>query len=396
MNAPACDDRLALGLVGLGLLEHPAVHALGALAERVLRLWSGPAENPSSETPLSHVTFVMVAPSDRGAVPLRRSHACNLDITHHVGMSTSLELRHLRAFVAVAEELHFTRAAARLHLAQQALSTQIRQLEDELGTPLFHRTTRRVELTDAGRTLLLHAGPILASVSAAVEQTHRAGSGELGTLSIAYTPTVAEETLPPLIAAVHDRLPDVRVRTCEMWQAEMAEAVEAGRFDIGLARCPILHDDLESAVIRDEPLGITLADSHRARPQPARANRGPRCREAAHLAAGAVARLPRPRRRLAARARVPRARPGVREPQPRRPARRRALARRGRRRPRLLDRLRVAGAVAPGRLRVAAARSRAADPRRHVLAPRGIAGRAHVRASRARGGRVARAGSRAR
>jgi DNA-binding transcriptional LysR family regulator len=177
-------------------------------------------------------------------------------------MTTSLELRHLRAFVAVAEELHFTRAAERLHLAQQALSTQIRQLEDELGTTLFHRTTRRVELTDAGRTLLLHAGPILASVSAAFQQTQRAGSGELGTLSIAYTPTVAEETLPPLIEAVHERLPDVRVRTCEMWQAEMAAAVEAGRFDIGLARCPVLHDDLESAVIRDEPLGILLAGDH--------------------------------------------------------------------------------------------------------------------------------------
>jgi DNA-binding transcriptional LysR family regulator len=177
-------------------------------------------------------------------------------------MGTGLELRHLRAFVAVAEELHFTRAAARLHLAQQALSTQIRQLEEELGTPLFHRTTRRVELTDAGRTLLLHAGPILTSVSAAFEQTRRTASGELGTLSIAYTPTVAEETLPPLVAAVHARLPDVRVRTCEMWQAEMAEAVEAGRFDIGLARCPVLRDDLESAVLREEPLGIVLGAEH--------------------------------------------------------------------------------------------------------------------------------------
>ena len=79
------------------------------------------------------------------------------------------------------------------------LPTDPHQLEDELGTPLFHRTTRRVEPTDAGRTLLLHAGPILASVSAAFQQTQRAGSGELGTLTIAYTPTVAEETLPPLV-----------------------------------------------------------------------------------------------------------------------------------------------------------------------------------------------------
>ena len=181
-------------------------------------------------------------------------------------MRSSLELRHLRAFVAVAEELHFTRAAARLHLAQQALSTQIRQLEDELGTPLFHRTTRRVELTDAGRTLLLHAGPILASVNAAWQQTRRAASGELGTLSIAYTPTVAELTLPPLVAAVHERLPDVRVRTCEMWQAEMAESVDAGRFDIGLARCPVLHADLESAVLREEPLGIIARGGAPPRP----------------------------------------------------------------------------------------------------------------------------------
>jgi len=178
-------------------------------------------------------------------------------------MSTGLELRHLRAFVAVAEELHFTRAAARLHLAQQALSTQIRQLEEELGTPLFHRTTRHVELTDAGRTLLAHAEPILASVNAAWQQTRRAAAGELGTLSIAYTPTVAEETLPPLVATVHERLPDVRVRTCEMWQAEMVDAVLAGRFDIGLARCPVLHEGLDSDVIRDEPLGIMLGHRHR-------------------------------------------------------------------------------------------------------------------------------------
>src|SRR3954454_12290360 len=154
----------------------------------------------------------MVAPSDRGAVPLRRSHACNLDITHHVGMGTGLELRHLRAFVAVAEELHFTRAAQRLHLAQQALSAQVRQLEDELGTQLFERTTRSVELTEAGRTLLAHAVPILASVSAAWEQTARAGGGEPGRLAASYTPTVAAEALPMIVDELHARYPAVRLR----------------------------------------------------------------------------------------------------------------------------------------------------------------------------------------
>ncbi len=226
-------------------------------------------------------------------------------------------------------------------------------------------------------------------VSAAFQQTQRAGSGELGTLSIAYTPTVAEETLPPLIAAVHDRLPDVRVRTCEMWQAEMAAAVEAGRFDIGLARCPILHDDLESAVIRDEPLGITLADSHalarnpRVRIEDLGAEKlliWPRVLSPgfhdrvvdslrAHGFLGPVQEFENLNATScwATRARAARSPP--------------AAASRW---------LRVAGAVAPARLRVAAARPRAADPRRHVLAPRGVAGRPYVRASRARGGRVAR------
>jgi DNA-binding transcriptional LysR family regulator len=173
------------------------------------------------------------------------------------------ELRHLRAFVAVADELHFTRAAARLHVAQQALSAQVRRLEDDLGTPLLRRTTRRVELTPAGETLLAHARGILASVDSAWEQTRRAGSGEVGVLSIAYTPTVADETLPLLTAAMHERHPEVRLVTCEMWQAEMASAVEGGRFALGLARCPELHPDLRTEVIREEPIGVLLGRGHR-------------------------------------------------------------------------------------------------------------------------------------
>jgi DNA-binding transcriptional LysR family regulator len=178
-------------------------------------------------------------------------------------VTSNLELRHLRAFVAVAEELHFTRAANRLHLAQQALSGQIQQLERELGTPLFTRTTRKVELTDAGRTLLSHATAILASVKVACEQTQRAGSGEIGRLTIAYTPTVAHESLPLFTDAMHARFPGVQLRTLEMWQADAVAGVEDGRFDIGMARLPSLTPGLGSEIVRVESVGVILGAGHR-------------------------------------------------------------------------------------------------------------------------------------
>lgn len=177
-------------------------------------------------------------------------------------MSGHAELRHLRAFVAVAEELHFSRAASRLNVVQQALSTQIRQLEDELGVQVLRRTTRSVELTDAGRELLPHARAILDSVSTAFERTRRTAFGESGLLAISFTPTLADETLPLLVAELHLRYPDVTLQMCEMWQAEGVESVKAGRFDVGLARCPTLSGDLECATLRHEPIGVILGAGH--------------------------------------------------------------------------------------------------------------------------------------
>lgn len=177
-------------------------------------------------------------------------------------MTGTPELRHLRAFVALSEELHFSRAARKLHVAQQALSAQIRQLEQDLGVQLFHRTTRKVELTQAGRTLLSHALPILSAVTTACEETRRAYSGEVGLLSVAYTPTVAAEALPKIVLELHRRHPDIRLRMCEMWQAESVAGVNQARFDVGLARCPQLTGDLCCVNIRDEPVGVILAASH--------------------------------------------------------------------------------------------------------------------------------------
>ena len=181
----------------------------------------------------------------------------------------AVELQRLRYFVVLAEELHFTRAAHRLHLAQQALSAQIRQLESELGAELFRRTTRKVELTDAGRTLLAHAVPILASVASACDEVRRTASGDIGVLKLAYTPTVSYEALPKLTDAMRRRYPAVRLRMTEMWQADAVHGVAAGRFDVGFARCPVLHDDLASVVLRDEPLGVVLGHGHRLVSRPA-------------------------------------------------------------------------------------------------------------------------------
>ena len=108
-----------------------------------------------------------------------------------------MELRHLRYFVAVAEELNFTRAAARLHIGQPPLSIQIRALEEEIGARLFDRNQRRVSLTLAGERLLLHARGVLSAVEAAVIDTQRAARGELGELRVGFTSSLPFTDLLP-------------------------------------------------------------------------------------------------------------------------------------------------------------------------------------------------------
>lgn len=176
--------------------------------------------------------------------------------------TTNVELRHLRAFVAVAVELNFSRAALKLHMVQQSLSAQVQQLEHELGVQLFRRTTRRVELTEAGAALLEHARAILQSVTTAVQETRRTAAGESGRLVVSYTPTLVNETLPRLVDAVHERYPGVSLQMVEMWQTESIESVRAGRVDVGMARPARVDDDLESVRLRDEPIGVVLGQGH--------------------------------------------------------------------------------------------------------------------------------------
>src|SRR4030095_3718154 len=126
-----------------------------------------------------------------------------------------MELRHFRYFVAVAEELHFGRAATRMHVAQPALSRQIRNLEDEMELRLFERDRRRVALTAAGGVFLDEVKRLLEQLERAVEAARRAARGERGTLRIAFVPAVAYTGLPEIVRAFRQRLPDVEVRLQE-------------------------------------------------------------------------------------------------------------------------------------------------------------------------------------
>lgn len=176
-----------------------------------------------------------------------------------------MELRHLRYFVAVAEELHFTRAAERLHIGQPPLSQAILRLEEDVGARLFERTKRRVELTEAGKQYLLDARRILALSEQASVTARRAQRGETGELRVGYTFSIP---LTKLFANVinHYRraYPQVSLSLHEMATLRQLEALERRTIDIGFIRPPeaALPDMLEVTTLREDPLTLILPLGH--------------------------------------------------------------------------------------------------------------------------------------
>lgn len=172
-----------------------------------------------------------------------------------------MELRHLRYFRAVAEELHFGRAAERLHMAQPPLSQQIRLLEEELGFPLFVRSTRRVELTPAGVDYLGRVENILADVDAAGVSAGRIAEGRSGTLAIGCVGSATYSLLPRLVRALREELPglDVSVRG-EMLAPAQVDALRSGEIDLALLRPPVSSPDVEVVTIRHDRLFVALTE----------------------------------------------------------------------------------------------------------------------------------------
>lgn len=172
------------------------------------------------------------------------------------------DLRRLQYFLAVAEERNFTRAAERLHIAQPALSRQVRLLEQELGVELLHRTTHEFELTEAGR-FLLDRGPALLATSEELWRSVRGfGTGELGTLIVAYGTSASYGTAPQLLAALADRLPGIVLTTEVKPTPQILAGVTGGSIDAGLIRCPPNSDELETRAIRLERQGVLVRHDH--------------------------------------------------------------------------------------------------------------------------------------
>lgn len=149
-----------------------------------------------------------------------------------------MELRHLRYFVAVAEDLNFTKAAGKLHLAQPSLTRQIHNLEEELGVRLLDRSRNQVVLTESGRSFLADARRILALATESILAVQRLSRGEVGQLNIAYLPNFDFELLPETLRAFRQSFPHIALNLFDMTPAEQLRALEARKIDLGFVGLP--------------------------------------------------------------------------------------------------------------------------------------------------------------
>ncbi|HEX6999480.1 MAG TPA: LysR substrate-binding domain-containing protein [Gammaproteobacteria bacterium] len=173
-----------------------------------------------------------------------------------------MELRRLRYFVAVAEELSFTRAAARLRTAQPSLSQQIRRLEESVGVALLDRSRHHVTLTDAGRVFLQQAKDILARVEHSRRLAKQAAAGRAGEVAVGTFPSADVRIVPALRALVAERLPDVRLVLHSKYAIDSVPGLQSGALDVAFVRGPFEVEGLESVEIMREQLVIVLPSHH--------------------------------------------------------------------------------------------------------------------------------------
>jgi DNA-binding transcriptional LysR family regulator len=173
-----------------------------------------------------------------------------------------MELRHLRCFMAVAEELHFARAAERLHMEQSPLSRTIRELEDELGVQLFLRTTRRTRLTRAGQLFLRQVPRIFAALDQARDSAQAVANGFHDQLRIAVSDASARSQLPALLALCRQEDPEMELRLFEVPLSQQVEGLHDGRYDVGFSLSDDVGDGIRAHPIWSEPLVVAVPARH--------------------------------------------------------------------------------------------------------------------------------------
>ncbi|HDS1738297.1 LysR substrate-binding domain-containing protein [Pseudomonas putida] len=173
-----------------------------------------------------------------------------------------MELKLLRAFIVLSEELHFGRAAQRLSIVQPALSMQIKSLEEEVGARLFDRDRHSVTLSETGKLFLPEARAVLHQSARALEIARTSGRGEIGCLRIAFVSSVLPDILPTMIRALHERFPRIELELKDMASLEQIRMLRAGQLDFGLVRLPIVAPDISTRIVLREPFVIAMPSDH--------------------------------------------------------------------------------------------------------------------------------------
>lgn len=173
-----------------------------------------------------------------------------------------MEIKHLRSFVTLAEELHFGRAAHRLSIVQPALSMQIKVLEEELGVRLFERNRHSVMLTEVGAIFLPEARATLQQAAHASDVAKASGRGEIGRVRFGFVSSVLPELLPTLIRTLHARFPRIELELKDMPGPDQASALHNGQLDFGLMRLPAVIAGIHTRVVLQEALVVALPSDH--------------------------------------------------------------------------------------------------------------------------------------
>jgi DNA-binding transcriptional LysR family regulator len=174
-----------------------------------------------------------------------------------------MELRHLRYFAAVAETLNFRAASDRLHVAQPALSAQIKSLEEELGVALFQRTTRKVELTTAGQVFLEETKRVLSAASHARERVCQASAGLVGTIRLGIIAPAANAWLASILRRFRQQFPGVQFSLFDLTSTEQLSLLRSGELDVGLLRPPVGFPELDSKLVEESHQVLAVPQGHR-------------------------------------------------------------------------------------------------------------------------------------